>query len=270
MLSPKQVKSFRQAIYTNYHTSGRRLPWRETDDPYKILVSEVMLQQTQVERVVPKYLAFIKQLPNFNELAKASVGEVLTAWQGLGYNRRGLYLKRLAEIIVRDYGGRLPHDVVQLEKLPGIGPATARSIAAFAFNRPVPFIETNIRSVYLHFFFPTKENVHDAELLPLVEQTVDRKSPRKWYNALMDYGATLKREVKNPNTRSKHYTKQSAFVGSTRQLRGEVIRRLSRSPLSMVQLIKLLRADPKRVRLVVRLLIQEGMVVWRKTVLSLP
>ena len=150
LLSKKQ---FQKIIYAHYRTHGRILPWRFEKDPYKIFVSEVMLQQTQVSRVRKKYGAFLKQFPDFRALSVASVSAVLRAWQGLGYNRRALYLKRAAERIVHAHGGKIPREIGELEALPGIGPATARSIRAFAFNEPDIFIETNIRSAYLHFFF---------------------------------------------------------------------------------------------------------------------
>jgi A/G-specific adenine glycosylase len=185
-----------------------------------------MLQQTQVERVHDKYLEFIKALPDFDALARASQKDVLVMWQGLGYNRRALALKKLAEDIVSQYDGRLPNDAQTLSSLSGIGKTTAGAILAFAFNIPSAFIETNIRRVFIHEFFSEEEEVKDAKILPLVEATIDRKNPREWYWALMDYGSMLKREVENPNRRSAHYTRQSSFEGSDRRIRGLVIKTL--------------------------------------------
>jgi A/G-specific adenine glycosylase len=220
------VKRFQATIWEYYQASGRKLPWRNIKSPYRILVSEIMLQQTQVSRVLVKYKEFIKKFSSFRALADASVPEVLAAWQGMGYNRRALCLKKLAEIVVCDHGGNLPQDYHSLLALPGIGPGTAGSLSAFVFNLPVPFIETNIRRVYIHFFFPLRDSVSDKELMPMIERTIDRENPREWYYALMDYGAMLGRQAKleNPNRKSAHYTKQSKFEGSKRQLRGKILR----------------------------------------------
>jgi A/G-specific adenine glycosylase len=151
---------------------------------------------------------------------------VLALWQGLGYNRRALALKRLAEDVVSKYGGELPRDVEALSSLPGIGKTTAGEILAFAFNVPSVFIETNIRRVFIHAFFDGEDDVKDTEILPLVEATVDRENPREWYWALMDYGSMLKKNVENPNRRSAHYTRQTPFEGSDRRIRGLVLKRL--------------------------------------------
>ncbi len=215
---------FRRKILAYYRRYGRDLPWRHTRDPYHILVSEIMLQQTQASRVVLKYEEFLKLFPNFSKLAKASPAAVLRVWQGLGYNRRGLALHRLAKIITAKYQSTLPSDVAELEKLPGIGPYTAGAIMVFAFNQPVVILETNIRRVFLHDFFPDVSFVHDREIKGHIEKTLDQKNPREWYYALMDYGAMLRKTIPNPNRRSKHYAKQSPFEGSNRQKRGRMLK----------------------------------------------
>lgn len=199
------------------------LPWRQTDDPYAIVVSEVMLQQTQVPRVIEKYTAFLKAFPTFRTLSAVSPRAVLQVWQGLGYNRRALMLQRCAQAVMRDHGGKLPREYETLKTLPGIGPYTAGAIMAFALNLPHPMIETNIRRVYLHHYFPGKKKVSDARILPIVTRTLDTKNPRRWYSALMDYGSYLATQVDNPNRRSKQYARQSTFEGSMRQLRGRVL-----------------------------------------------
>lgn len=214
-------------IYEFYKKNRRSFVWRDNITPYKIFVSEVMLQQTQTARVVPKFEAWMQKFPDFETLARASTHEVLSAWQGLGYNRRGLSLHKSAQILVKDFQGQLPQDLKILQMLPGIGPNTAGSICAFAFNLPVVFIETNIRTIFLHEFFPGQREVADRQLLPLIEQYLDHDNPREWYYALMDYGAYLKKELKVNNKNSKHYTCQSKFVGSGRQVRGAVIRILT-------------------------------------------
>ncbi len=186
------MSAFQKAIWAYYRRAGRgTLPWRHTGDPYAILVSEIMLQQTQVSRVEGYYNRFLKQFPNFRALARAKNSAILKAWQGLGYNRRAMFLKRAAEVVVEQYGGRLPGDRAALEALPGIGKGTSGSLMAFAFNKPEVFIETNIRRVFIHFFFPKKRRVTDAELERYIERSIDRKHPREWYWALMDYGAAM-------------------------------------------------------------------------------
>jgi A/G-specific adenine glycosylase len=224
-LSSTLGAEFRRRIRAYWRRRGRHdLPWRRTNDPYRILVSEVMLQQTQVARVIPKYHQFLRRFPNFAALSRAHTREVLAAWQGLGYNRRALALKRCAEIVTKIFSGKLPSDEKILRTLPGIGGATAGAIVAFAFNRPSVFIETNIRRVFIHFFFPHATAVRDNEIRALVAQTLPRRNIREWYWALMDYGAMLaKRLPENPNTRSARYRRQSPFEGSHRQLRGKIL-----------------------------------------------
>ncbi len=225
-LTAQTIRSFRKLIYQHYHEHARPMPWRRTKDPYRILISEVMLQQTQVERVLVKYREFIRAFPNFSQLAKAELSEVLKVWQGMGYNRRGIALKRLAEIVMQGHKGKLPSDPEELIKLPGIGRYSAAAIHTFATNSPTLFIETNIRRVYIHFFFGDREGIRDDEIMQLVEKTMDTENPREWYYALMDYGVKLKKEVTNPNRRSAHYTKQSRFEGSDRQVRGAILKAL--------------------------------------------
>ena len=223
------TERFRRTIWEYYRENARQMPWRETDDPYRIFISEVMLQQTQVSRVLKAYERFIAAFPDFPALAHAPLRDVLTLWQGMGYNRRAVSLHKAAGIIVNEHDGVLPRDTEELQSLPGIGPATAGSLAAFAYNAPTVFIETNIRRVFIHFFFPGRENVHDRDIMPLVEETLDRENPREWYYALMDNGTMLKAREKNPNRRSAHYQKQSRFEGSDRQIRGAVLRILTAS-----------------------------------------
>lgn len=220
----RDIDSFRSLVLAHYRAHGRDLPWRRTHDPYLIVVSEIMLQQTQVTRVAPKYAEFIEDFPDLESLAKAPLEHVLRRWQGLGYNRRALALKRLAEQVAAEHGGHIPREFASLLKLPGVGPATAAAVAAFAFGEAHPFLETNIRAAYLHHFFPDRDKVHDAELLPLVSATLDYADPRTWYYALMDYGAELKRRVDNPSRRSRHHARQSPFEGSRRQLRAQALK----------------------------------------------
>lgn len=202
----------------------RVLPWRCIDDPYAVLVSEVMLQQTQVARVEKHWTRFLGLFPTIDALAAAGTADVLAQWQGLGYNRRALALKRAAEVCAVERGGKLPDTAEELEALPGIGPATAAGVMAFAYNRPSVYIETNVRTVFLHELFPACDKVSDRQLAPLVAATCPEDDARAWYYALLDYGAHLKTLVSNPSRRSAHYTRQSAFEGSRRQKRAELVR----------------------------------------------
>ena len=260
-LSFKQVSAFQTLIYGYYNQYGRDLPWRKTENPYHIFVSEIMLQQTQVERVIQKYGHFLSVFPDFPSLARSALKNVLSAWQGLGYNRRALALLRTAHVILTEYGGILPQEVDKLVKLPGIGKATAASIYVFAFNKPTVFLETNIRRVFIHRFFADHDNVNDREILPLVEKTLDRSHPRLWYYALMDYGAMLKKLIQNPNRKSSHYRKQPPFEGSDRQMRGEILRVLLKdAPLSTADIANTICIARKRLTLTLTRLEQEGFI----------
>lgn len=220
--------------------------------PYRVLVSEVMLQQTQVPRVSIAFRAFIRAFPTFRALASAKPSDVLKVWQGLGYNRRALLLQRCAQRVVGEHRGRLPRDFEMLRALPGLGSYTAGAVLVFAFDRPWPLVETNIRRTYLHHFFPGRTGISDEELMPLIERTMDRAHPRRWFSALMDYGTWLTTQVPNPNRRSLHYVRQSRFEGSDRQLRGRVLRAMLRG--------EPFPADHRTDRIVAQL-IREGFVV---------
>jgi len=261
MPSAKEILSFRRKIYGYYKKNRRSFPWRDTHDPYNILVSEIMLQQTQVERVNGKYREFIAAFPDFSSLARARLNAVLRVWSGLGYNRRAISLVKLAKTIVAEQDGSLPKDVDKLAALPGIGKATAGSLAAFAFNLPSVFAETNIRRVFIHFFFKDSKDVHDRDVLRLVEATLDKTNPREWYYALMDYGAMLKRGMPNPNRRSAHYKKQPPFEDSDRKIRGEILRvLLAGKPLSAIKIAGTLQERPERVGRILEQLQGEGFV----------
>ncbi len=254
-----------------YRANGRPLPWRETRDPYAILVSEIMLQQTQVDRVRSKYAEFLGLFPDFTTLARAPLEAVLAAWQGLGYNRRAIALKKCAETVVERWGGTLPTAVESLESMPGIGPYTARAIAAFAFGRSTVFIETNIRTVFIHSFFHDRQGVHDREIVPLVAQTLDRRNPRDWYYALMDYGVTLKKAHANPGRRSVHHTRQPPFKGSNRELRSQILRAVLATPgITEAELVEALAAEPEKVRANLLRMEREGFVAEENGTLSVP
>jgi|JI10StandDraft_1071094.scaffolds.fasta_scaffold141461_2 A/G-specific adenine glycosylase len=230
-VSEKQIKKFQDVVWNYYHTSGRDgLPWRKSINAYRVWVSEIMLQQTQVDRVVGFFDAWIKIFPTVKDLAQASQIDVLKQWKGLGYNSRAIRMKQAAQLIIEKYKGKFPTDYNELQKLPGIGPYTAGAICAFVSNQPIVLIETNIRRVFIHHFFNDTPDVHDDEVLELVKKTMDTENPREWYWALMDYGSFLGRTLNikgkkyNPNVQSKHYTKQSKFEGSDREIRSNILR----------------------------------------------
>lgn len=269
-LTPLGIEKFQAVIKAYYKENKRAFPWRETYDPYHIVVSEIMLQQTQADRVVQKYLNFIASFPNIEALATAPLKSVLSAWIGLGYNRRALSLQLIAQQIMNDFGSIVPNDPNILVTFKGIGPNTAGSICAFAFNRPTVFIETNIRSVFIHLFFKDKEVVLDSEIMPLVDQTNDTQNPREWYYALMDYGVMLKRRFKNPSRKSKHHTKQSKFEGSDRQIRGRILKLLlEHTALSYDVMHEKLLHDP-RYASILHDLLKEKLIVQHNQIFSLP
>ena len=220
-----QAAAFTAAVWDHYRRNRRELPWRRTRDPYEILVSEVMLQQTQVARVLVKYPQFLASFPTVRALS-AAVADVLATWSGLGYNRRALSLHQAAKMVVDRLEGHIPPSSEELRRLPGIGPATAAAVCVFAFGRPHAFIETNIRSAFIHFFFQESTSVADADILPLVDKTMDRNQPRDWFYALMDYGVWVKKAYGNPSRKSKHHTIQSHFAGSRREVRALALQAL--------------------------------------------
>jgi len=224
-----------------------------------------MLQQTQVPRVLERYGAFLAAFPGPRSLAEAPLGEALAIWKGLGYNRRCLALHRAAAAIVERFGGRVPRSVDDLESLPGVGPYTARAVAAFAFGEPVVLIETNIRRTFIHWFFPGRRAVHDRDILPLVERTLDRRQPGEWYNALMDYGWWLAGRIANPNRRSASRVRQARFEGSRRQLRGKVLAVLVDGRARRIgTLARELDIAERRLAPIVRELAGEGFLVGRR------
>jgi A/G-specific adenine glycosylase len=255
------MQEFQQVVWDYYTTSGRSLPWREPEidgsfDAYKILVSEVMLQQTQAARVIPKYLSFIEKFPDVQALAKAPLSAVLAAWNGLGYNRRAQYLHLAAQTLISRVAPWKQGDLVACK---GIGPNTAAAVCVYAYNVPLVFIETNIRRVFIHHFFAIGSYpIADKELLPLVEAALDREHPREWYWALMDYGVHLKATVGNASRASKHYAKQSRFEGSKRQVRGQVLRLLGAKKRTFEELESLI--SDARLPVVLADLKDEGLI----------
>lgn len=269
-LTKEEVQKFCKTVREHFKKSGRKLPWRETDDPYHILVSEVMLQQTQVERVIPKYHLFLNTFPTLQELAQVSLGDVLRIWSGLGYNRRAKMLHQCAQDILENHKGVFPKTAKELKQLAGIGSYTAGALMAFAFNEPVAMIETNIRAVYLHHFYKDKNDISDKELIPLIEYTLDKQQPRLWYNMLMDYGVWIKKEYGNPNKKSKHHVIQKKFEGSNRQVRGRILRVLAENAVSTTILIKKLSLRKEILVEQLQKLKKEELIVFEKGRWQLP
>jgi len=260
-LKTEVVCAFRKAVYGYYREHARRFPWRQTRDAYKIMVSEIMLQQTQAKRVMSRYGKFLTTFPDFVTLAQAPLREILRIWQGLGYNRRALQLKQTAEVVVCEHHGSLPRDLESLVTLPGIGRASASAILTFAFNEPAVFVETNIRAAFIHFFFEDRTGIKDKEIYPLVAATLDRSNPRTWYYALMDYGVMVKKKFRNPDRKSIRYQRQSPFQGSDRQIRGMILRVLLEEPqISLAQLAQTLGIDQKRLKRSTFALEKDGLI----------
>jgi A/G-specific adenine glycosylase len=316
-MKPLELKKFQKTVWDYYHANKRNaLPWRKNTKPYNVYVSEIMLQQTQVDRVVDFFNKWMKEFPTIKALAEAKQSDVLRLWKGLGYNSRAIRMKRTAQIIMEKFGGKFPKSYEDILSLPGIGPYTAGAISAFAYNQPVSMIETNIRRVYLHHFFPTPQSkhtrplrvapslkeradfvtsiqklescnqveisapsfrgggrrpgasgIHDKELIKLIEKTVDQENPREWYWALMDYGSYLGKTIPNPNKKSRHYTKQSKFEGSNREIRGKILEiLLEKKKLSVEKLEEKLESfsdDKDRIETIVSGLEREGFLILK-------
>lgn len=254
------IKVFQGLIYSFYNHKKRNFPFRENITPYKVVVSEIMLQQTQTNRVAEKFIEFINKFPDFKSLAQASIEELLSVWQGLGYNRRAIALKMIAERIMSEFNGNVPKDMDSLTSLPQIGHNTASSILSFAYNIPTYFIETNIRRVYIYFFFSGKTEIDDKEIMELVKVSVDKDNPRDWYYALMDFGTMLKKTHPELNKKSAHYRKQSKFDGSTRQVRGKVLKLLLEKPFSKREIIDKINYEEKKVIEILDALKKEGFI----------
>lgn len=225
------IECFQQTVRDYYAQHARVLPWRKLNYPeqeiaYQVLVSEFMLQQTQVPRVIEKYETWLAAYPRLSDVARADFADILAHWNGLGYNRRARFLFEACKLIQNDYIGIIPHDIKTLQSIKGIGYNTAAAIIVYAYNKPIAFIETNIRTVFIYHFFQNQEPVADSQLLPLVDSTMDKTNPREWFWALMDYGSYIKKHIDNVGKKSKHYVKQSSFKGSKRQLRGTILKLL--------------------------------------------
>lgn len=261
MLTYENITTFRNTVYSYYHANKRIFPWRLTKDPYLILISEVMLQQTQVDRVIEKYREFTGLFPDTKALAAADLYDVMAVWKGLGYNRRAVMLRNMAIKVCEEYAGRIPETSRELLSLPGIGKYTASAVMAFAYNQPVMVIETNIRSVFIHHFFKNFDEVADNDIIPFIEATLDHENPRDWYNALMDYGTYIKKMHKNPSRKSRHYTKQSKFKGSDREIRGKIIGLLiEHKTISFELVVKAIAEPAERLLRIIDKMLEERVI----------
>jgi A/G-specific adenine glycosylase len=228
----------RMALWRWYARRRRTYPWRGARDPYRVLVSEVMLQQTQAARVVPSYRTFVRTFPTVRALAASTRAQVLRSWAGLGYNRRAVALRRAARTVVEDHGGRLPADPAELRGLRGVGPYTAAAVASIGFGVPVPAIDTNVTRVVRRAVLG-RDDASGAEVEAAAGRWLDRGDPGGWNQALMDLGREVCRPVPRcdacPLARSCAFRRaggppapnrrpQPAFEGSTRQLRGDIVR----------------------------------------------
>jgi A/G-specific adenine glycosylase len=239
------VSRVQAALLDWYARHGRDLPWRRTRDPYAILVSEVMPQQTQVERVIPKWHAWLARFPTLEALASASRADAIRAWQGLGYNLRAVRLHAIACQCAAEFGGQLPRSVEELMRLKGIGRYTAGAVACFAYEQPVAMVDTNVRRVLARVF-----GVEPARVEAMAQSVVPVRSAYAWNQALMDLGATLCRahqplclvcpllsECAGPRDEAPSKAPQGEFRGSRRFHRGRILdllRGVERLPLAAV------------------------------------
>lgn len=256
-ITQPEIIAFRRKILRFYKQHGRNLPWRQTTDPFRITIAEIMLQQTQVERVIPKYEEWIARWPNWNALSLASNEQLLRGWSGLGYNRRALLLGKLAKAVMHDHAGVLPDSPAELETLPGIGPYTSRAILIFAFDRPLATIDTNIRRVLLREF-ELSASTAPAQLADFAFRVLSKRKSRDWHNALMDYSRlVLPKQI----SAIRPVSRQSKFVGSARQVRGEIIRRLLRSqPADLRSICLALERTQAEVEKIAEKMANEGVV----------
>lgn len=264
------ITAFKELLTNEGQRLYRDMPWRQNTSPYYILVSEIMLQQTQVDRVRPKFEQFIQLFPDIQALADAELANVIRAWQGLGYNRRAKYLHDAAKYIQSFCAGVFPQATDELMKLPGVGTNTAGAIAAYSFNAPVVFVETNIRTVFVHHFFASDDVVSDVSIRTVLSKVLDTEHPREFYWSLMDYGSFLKSQGIRTNSRIKGYKKQTALAGSIREVRGWIIRELSQKDYTVIQLQRALDSErDDRLEAAITGLIRDGLIIKTGNVLHL-
>jgi len=255
------LDAFKKMVWDYYRNHFRSMPWRSDTNPYYVMVSELMLQQTQVQRVLVKFDEFITRFPTIHALANATLSEVLETWIGLGYNRRAKFLKHSADIIVNDLQVQFPNCMEDWIKLPGFGKNTASAVLVYSQNEPLIFIETNIRTVFIHHFFQNEISVNDKDIVALVRETLDIKNPREWYWALMDYGTYLKKEHGNLSRKSSSYATQSKFEGSFRQKRAKVLKEIvKRKVVSFEELLQITNYSSEILTSAIEKLVEEEFI----------
>lgn len=268
------MADFQSYIFFWWETHKRDLPWRHTSDPYSVLVSEIMLQQTQVSRVVDKYTQFLHVFPDIHTLADASKAEVIRLWKGLGYNRRALYLKRAAEVLWTSYEGQFPQSEDVLRTLPGIGKYTARAVLVFSFRRDVAMVDTNIRNIITDFFY---DGIRQKE--SVIEQKASELVPPgkswEWHQALMDYGALeLSKRRKISARIIRKTTMPIPFRGTQRFLRGRILDLIREEPMSQKRLITLITKtygkNTDKIHTAISDMVREGLLTRREGKVSLP
>jgi A/G-specific adenine glycosylase len=264
-ISSSRIKSFQEKIFNWWKSNRREFPWRQTTDPYKILVSEIMLQQTQASRVVEKYNEFINKYPSLENLASATGAQVLKIWSGLGYNRRALWLLEASKEIMEMK--QFPKTSKDLEELKGIGPYTSRAILIFAFNKDVATVDTNIRRIFIHEGFAIEETT-DEELFTIANRLLPKGQSRDWHNALMDYGAE---KITAKKTGIRPPSKQSSFKNSSRMFRGAIVKYLIKnSNVNDQKIANECQIPKEELDDILSSLIKDGLIVRSGTKYSLP
>ena len=269
-LTQARIRKFQTMILTWWKTHRRDLPWRKTHDPYKILVSEIMLQQTQVSRGLPKYIEFLEVFPTVEKLAGAKTSSVLRIWKGMGYNRRALYLQNTAKKVVLDYNGIFPNTEQQLTTLSGVGKYTARAIMVFAFAIDIAVVDTNIRQIITHFFFDDAPQP-EKSIQEVADQLMPKGKAWEWHQALMDYGAiALERNEKRSIKK-----KSKPFKETNRYFRGRLLdlvyeKQWKEADL-MSEMVKKFGKDKEFMEEIINGMSKDGLIVCSKTgIISLP
>ena len=259
IFSPERIQEFQKKVFSFYKKYGRELPWRKTTDPYKILLSELMLQQTQVNRVILYYEKWISRWPTIHALASASLAEVLQAWMGLGYNTRAINLHKAARKIVAEFNNDVLEAMKQYKEIPGVGRYTSQAVQIFSTNANLVTVDTNIRRIFIKEF-NLPEKVSDKALWELAERCLPRGKSRDWHNALMDYGALFLTAKK---TGIKPKTQQSQFEGSDRQIRARILRCLLKEKMSLSELEKTVRIEQIRLRQILDKMMNEKIIMTK-------
>ncbi|MFW9923541.1 MAG: Fe-S cluster assembly protein HesB [Candidatus Thorarchaeota archaeon] len=264
-IDARRIANFQKKIFSWWEKNKRDLPWRRTVNPYYIMVSEIMLQQTQVSRSIEKYLEFIQTFPSAESLANAKTAEVLKVWSGLGYNRRALWLQEAAQQLIEKES--FPTTPEELIKLKGIGPYTSRSILIFAFNQDLPTVDTNIRRILIAEGF-AQESSTEKELIEIAEKLLPKGQSRDWHNALMDYGALFLTASK---TGIKPLSSQSQFKNSSRYHRGKIVKYLTEKQQATIEDIrKICDLSENDLKTVLDSLEKDNLIKRVKETISLP